>query len=160
MEFNKTILNFKEIDNLIDTISNKIEDNNSNICIGLIGDLGTGKTYFSKRLLKNLGIKEAVKSPTFTYMIEYSISYMDIYHFDVYRISNEDDLYNIGFFDFIDEDNSLVLVEWANLILDSMPNNTLYFEIEHNDFESRKISIYTLKGGKKYYVDINNYNFN
>lgn len=152
-------LNFNQINNLIDEISKKIINSKSqNICIALIGDLGTGKTAFAKRLLANLGVKEHVKSPTFTYMIEYS-SIIDIVHFDVYRINNEDELYDIGFFDYVDNEN-LVLIEWADLIPNSLPENAFYFEIKHCDLENRYISIYTKKDGEKTYVDFYNYNFN
>ena len=155
MIFNNTKLNFDEIDSIIYEISKKSK--NKTICIALIGDLGTGKTTFAKKLLKNLDVKETVKSPTFTYMVEYQ-GCIDIAHFDVYRINNEDDLYDIGYFDYIDN-YPLVLIEWADLIPNSLPTNTLYFEINHFDLDNRNISIYEIKEGEKNYVDISNYDF-
>lgn len=152
-------LNFDEINGLIDIISNIVYKNkNKSMCIGLIGDLGTGKTAFAKKLLSNLGVLDSVKSPTFTFMIEYNLKDIDIAHFDVYRINNEDDLYDIGFYDYIDSPG-LTLIEWANLIKNSLPDNCLFFEIEHNDINTRFISIYTMKDGEKKYVDLDYYNF-
>lgn len=156
-----TELGFEEFNEIIEDFSKKILENKKNsMCIGLIGDLGTGKTAFAKNLLSCLGINEQVKSPTFTYLIEYEIENLDIYHFDVYRISSEDELYNIGFYDYIDNNNSLVLVEWANLILEEMPKNTIYIEIEHSSEKTRKYSSYIIEKGEKIYVDVNNYKFN
>ncbi|VWL85202.1 tRNA (adenosine(37)-N6)-threonylcarbamoyltransferase complex ATPase subunit type 1 TsaE [Oceanivirga miroungae] len=160
MLLNKTELSFEKFNELVENFSKRILENKKNsICIGLIGDLGTGKTAFSKKLLSSLGVTEYVKSPTFTYLIEYNIDGIDIYHFDVYRISNEDELYNIGFYDYIDNNNSLVLVEWANLILDEMPKNTIYFEIEHSKENTRIYSSYIIDKGEKIYVDVYNYKF-
>ncbi|WP_156286079.1 tRNA (adenosine(37)-N6)-threonylcarbamoyltransferase complex ATPase subunit type 1 TsaE [Oceanivirga salmonicida] len=159
MLLKNTKLTFHAINEIIDELAINISKNKEkSICIGLIGDLGTGKTAFAKRLFSSLGVTETVKSPTFTYLIEYNAD-IDIYHFDVYRVNSEEELYNIGYYDYIDT-NSLVLVEWANLILEQMPENTLFFEIKHNDAETRYISSYILKGGEKIYVDIHNYNFN
>lgn len=160
MEFKNKRLSFDEINELIDNISKKvIENKNKSLCIALIGELGTGKTAFAKRLLKNLGVTVTVKSPTFTYMIEYNTKDVNIYHFDLYRISNENDLYNIGYFDYVDQ-RGLVLLEWANLIEGNVPEDALYFEIKHDDVDSRYISIYIMKDGEKKNVDISSYNFN
>lgn len=160
MVVEKLKLDFNQIDDLIDKIYEYISKNmDKSNCIALIGDLGTGKTYFSKRLLKKLGVNEAVKSPTFTYLIEYELENFDIYHFDVYRLKTEQDLYNIGYYDYIDLPNSLILIEWANNILEYLPENTIYFEIEHLSENSRIVSLYETKEGKKVYVnicDINN----
>ncbi|WP_068268347.1 tRNA (adenosine(37)-N6)-threonylcarbamoyltransferase complex ATPase subunit type 1 TsaE [Caviibacter abscessus] len=159
MEFRNKRLNFNEINEIIDNLSKLVCANNKkSLCIALIGDLGTGKTAFTKRLLKGLGIEENVKSPTFTYMIDYKTKDMNIYHFDLYRVSNEDDLYNIGYFDYIDQ-KGLVILEWADLIKGNVPENALYFEIKHDDIDSRYISIYIMKDGEKRYVDISTYNF-
>lgn len=158
MKFINEKLDFDKINKVIDDISDIVSKNKGkSMCIALIGDLGTGKTAFAKRLLKNLGVTTSVKSPTFTYLIEYNTD-IDIYHFDVYRISNEDDLYDIGFFDYIDQ-KGLTIIEWANLIPNNVPHNALYFEISHDDENTRYISIYNLKAGEKEYVDICNYNF-
>ena len=77
-----------------------------------------------------------------------------MYHFDAYRIINPEEIYEIGFEDYVGEDGSVIIVEWANNISDEMPEDTVYIEIEHNDENTRKVSIYKLKNGEKEYADI------
>ena len=145
------ILNLDEMDELAKVLANKYRTGG---CIGLIGDLGTGKTTLTKKICKELHIEENIKSPTFTYVIGYDTGDVKVYHFDVYRINNEDELYEIGFEDYIGEESSIVIVEWADNIIDEMPENTVYVEIEHNGEDTRRISIYKLKNGEKEYVDL------
>lgn len=153
-------MEFKEIDKLVDDLSLKIKKNNNFKAIALIGDLGTGKTYISKRICKNLGILENVKSPTFTYFIEYKSDSFNIFHFDLYRLSSIDELYEIGYEENIGLNNTIYLIEWANNILDAMPDNTLYIELKYSGEFSREILLYEIKEGVKINVDLNNYNFN
>ena len=146
----KRILNFKEMDRLASKVAESLENGG---VLGLIGNLGTGKTTFTKRICKYFGITENVKSPTFTYVIEYASGRRPIYHFDVYRIMNSGEVYEIGFEDYIGEEGSIVIVEWVDNIIDVMPENTVYVEIEHNSEDTRRISIYKLINGEKEYVD-------
>ncbi|CAM3101106.1 tRNA (adenosine(37)-N6)-threonylcarbamoyltransferase complex ATPase subunit type 1 TsaE [Streptobacillus felis] len=155
----KKILNFEQIDNLVDELSEKILKDYKFKSIALIGDLGVGKTYISKRICKNLGVKGNVKSPTFTYLLEYDLGDRKVVHFDLYRLSNIDELYEIGYEDYI-EDGNIFLIEWANNVPEAIPENTLYISLEHNDETSRIVSVYEIKDGEVIYVDINNYNFN
>ena len=85
---------------------------------------------------------------------------MTVYHFDAYRIINSEEIYEIGFEDYIGEENTVVIVEWADNIIDEMPEHTVYIEISYNDETSRKISMYKLKNGEKEYVDFCNNNNN
>ncbi|MDK9580730.1 tRNA (adenosine(37)-N6)-threonylcarbamoyltransferase complex ATPase subunit type 1 TsaE [Sneathia sanguinegens] len=159
MKIENKKLNFEQINEIITHIAKLISKNKEkSICIGLVGDLGTGKTTFAKKLLKDLGVCQPVKSPTFTFLIEYFTKDIDIAHFDVYRINNEESLYDIGYFDYIDAPG-LILIEWADLIKNSLPDNCLFFEIKHDSLNTRYISIYTMKDGEKNYVDLYNYNF-
>ena len=146
----KRILNFKEMDRLASKVAESLENGG---VLGLIGNLGTGKTTFTKRICKYFGITENVKSPTFTYVIEYTSGRRPVYHFDVYRIMNPGEIYEIGFEDYIGEESSIIIVEWADNIIDEMPENTVYVEIEHNSEDTRRISIYKLINGEKEYVD-------
>ena len=145
------ILTFDEIDRLAVKVAENMKKGG---CIGLIGDLGAGKTTFTKKICKYYGIEENIKSPTFTYVIGYTSGSVNVYRFDAYRIINPEEIYEIGFEDYVGEDGSVIIVEWANNISDEMPEDTVYIEIEHNDENTRKVSIYKLKNGEKEYADI------
>ena len=142
----KKILTFEEIDKLAVALAEKLRDGG---CLGLIGDLGAGKTTFTKRICEYYNVTENVKSPTFTYVIEYNSGDVPVYHFDVYRINDSEEIYEIGFEDYIGEDGSVVIVEWADKILDEMPYDTVFVEINHHSNVDREMSVYTLLNGKK-----------
>ena len=109
----------------------------------LLGDLGVGKTVFTKGLAKGLGVKEHVSSPTFTILQVYDEGRLPLYHFDVYRIGDPEEMDEIGYEDcFFGE--GVCLVEWANLIEELMPPQTKWITIEKDldkGFEFRKITI-------------------
>lgn len=79
------------------------------------GEMGAGKTAFTKGLAAALGIKEAVTSPTFALVNEYHDGVMPLFHFDLYRIEGYDDLYAIGFFDYLDR-GGIIAAEWSENI--------------------------------------------
>lgn len=109
----------------------------------LIGDLGVGKTVFSQGFGAGLGITEAINSPTFTIVQVYDEGRLPFYHFDVYRIADEDELFEIGYEEMIDGEG-VCLIEWANLIPNSMPATYTEIKIEKNleeGFEYRKVTI-------------------
>jgi len=109
----------------------------------LIGDLGVGKTVFTQGFAKGLGITEPISSPTFTILEEYESGRVPFYHFDVYRISDPEEMFEIGFDDYINGDG-VCLIEWADLIEDILPEafNTIIIEKDDKkDFDYRKITI-------------------
>lgn len=109
----------------------------------LIGDLGVGKTVFTKGLAKGLMIDEAISSPTFTIVQEYESGRLPFYHFDVYRIGDVEEMDEIGFDDYIYGDG-LCLIEWANLIEDILPEHITYITIEKDlekGFDYRRITL-------------------
>lgn len=109
----------------------------------LIGDLGVGKTVFSQGFGAGIGIEEAINSPTFTIVQVYDEGRMPFYHFDVYRIGDEEELFEIGFDEMIDGDG-VSLIEWANLIPGSLPEQYIEIQIEKDleeGFDYRKVTI-------------------
>lgn len=110
------------------------------------GGLGAGKTTFTRGLAIGLGLGDNVFSPTFSLVNEYKGKNISLYHFDMYRISGEDDLESTGFYDYPFEDN-IVAVEWSENITDFLPENTIYITISRIDDDTREIII---ENGGKY----------
>ena len=111
--------------------------------IALIGDLGVGKTVLTKGLAAGLGITEPVSSPTFTILQEYKEGRLPFYHFDVYRIADPEEMDEIGYEDYF-YGNGVCLVEWANLIREFMPEDTIWITIEKDlerGFDYRRITV-------------------
>lgn len=109
----------------------------------LNGDLGVGKTVFTKGLARGLEITEEVNSPTFTIVQVYDDGRVPMYHFDVYRIGDISEMDEIGYEDYFYGDG-VCLVEWAELIEELMPEETIYITIEKaldKGFDYRKITI-------------------
>lgn len=109
----------------------------------LDGDLGVGKTVFTKGFALGLGIEDDITSPTFTIVNEYHSGRMPFYHFDVYRIGDEDEMFDIGFDEYIDG-NGVCLIEWAELIKGIIPKNAIYIKISKDlskGLDYRKIEV-------------------
>ncbi len=109
----------------------------------LIGDLGVGKTAFTKGVAQGLEIKEPICSPTFTIIQVYEEGRLPFYHFDVYRIGNVEEMEEIGFEDYIYAEG-VSMIEWANLIEEILPPSYQQIRIEKDlekGFDYRKITI-------------------
>ncbi len=109
----------------------------------LDGDLGTGKTVFTQGFAEGLGITEPVNSPTFTIVQIYEEGRLPLYHFDVYRIGDPEEMDEIGYEDYFFGEG-VSLVEWATLIEECIPEHAVYVTIEKDPekgFDYRKISI-------------------
>jgi tRNA threonylcarbamoyladenosine biosynthesis protein TsaE len=111
--------------------------------IVLNGELGAGKTFFIKSALKSFGIKN-VSSPTFALVNEYTGKFK-IYHFDFYRINDINELYDIGFDDYINNEEALVFIEWGNLFSQILPRKRIEIEIKVTDEFSREIAIKNIR---------------
>ena len=109
------------------------------------GDLGAGKTAFTRGLARGLGITEPVTSPTYTIVNEYLSGKMPLFHFDMYRLSSSDELFDIGWEDYL-ERGGLCAVEWSENVDDAM-ENALWVTIEKTGENSRRI---TVSGGEEY----------
>ena len=106
------------------------------------GDLGAGKTAFTRGLARGLGAKEQVTSPTYTIVNEYLSGRMPLFHFDMYRLRSSDDLFDIGWDDYL-ERGGVCAVEWSENVADAM-EDALVVTIEKTGDEQRRI---TLEGG-------------
>ena len=109
----------------------------------LIGELGVGKTVFTQGLAKGLGISEPISSPTFTIVQVYEEGRIPLYHFDVYRIGDVEEMEEIGYEDYF-YGNGVSLIEWANLIEEILPEDYTEIKIEKNlekGFDYRKITV-------------------
>ena len=109
----------------------------------LTGDLGVGKTVFAQGLASGLGIEEAINSPTFTIVQVYDEGRLPFYHFDVYRISDIEEMDEIGYEDYFYGDG-VCLVEWAELIEELLPKNRVALLIEKDlqkGFDYRRITL-------------------
>ncbi len=105
----------------------------------LIGNLGTGKTILAKGIAQGLGIQEEITSPTFT-LLEVYESTLPLYHFDLYRISDDAELENLFFEEYWFGDGVSV-IEWADRALKRLPQDTYIITLEYMDTKRRKITI-------------------
>lgn len=116
--------------------------------ISLTGDLGVGKTVFTQGLAKGLGIEEPVNSPTFTIVQVYEKGRLPLYHFDVYRIGDIEEMDEIGYEDYF-YGEGVCLIEWADLIREILPEQICRVTIEKDlekGFDYRKITLEGFKG--------------
>jgi len=110
--------------------------------IALVGNLGSGKTTFTKGFAKGLNIKEHVGSPTFKIVSEYEGKHFNLYHIDSYRLNNSNDFLKIGGEEFLNQKTGFTLIEWADLIKDILPKNTITINFSRLNHEnSRRIEI-------------------
>ena len=126
---------------------------NSGDIICLTGDLGTGKTHITKGIARGLNITDIITSPTFTIVNEYNSGRLKLNHFDVYRVSDPDEVYAIGFDDYIFSD-AVSIIEWANYIEEILPKEYLHIHISkdiNKEENYRKITI-TPYGEKYNYI--------
>ncbi len=114
--------------------------------ICLDGELGVGKTLFVRALARTLGVESDVTSPTFNLMNIYEAA-CPIVHFDLYRIASEEELEDIGFFEYAEATEGIVLIEWAEKFPDAMPADHLSVRIEALNDEERQFT-FVAKGKK------------
>lgn len=113
--------------------------------VALRGDLGVGKTAFVRGFVSAVSPAAFVRSPTFALVNEYKASPRPVYHFDLYRIEDEDDLSSIGYDDYI-EKRAFCLVEWSEKIPDALPRHRLTVTIEKDDAANPSHRRITIEG--------------
>lgn len=106
--------------------------------IAMRGDLGTGKTTFTKAFAKGLGIEETVTSPTFNIVKEYRGGRIPLYHFDVYRIDDPEEMYELGYEEYFYGDG-VCAVEWAEKIGELIPEDAVRIHISYGEKEGERI---------------------
>jgi tRNA threonylcarbamoyladenosine biosynthesis protein TsaE len=105
--------------------------------VALIGDLGTGKTTLTKSIARGLGVTETVTSPTFNIIREYKSGRIPLYHFDVYRIGDPDEMFELGYEEYFYGDG-ICVVEWADIIEELLPEDTVIIRIERGASEEER----------------------
>ena len=113
--------------------------------IAYLGDLGAGKTAFTRGLARGLGFTDLVTSPTYTIVNEYLGGRLPLFHFDMYRLASADDLWDIGWDDYL-ERGGVCAVEWSENVCDAL-EDPITVNIEKLGEDSRRI---TIAGGNRY----------
>ncbi|MFA6586012.1 MAG: tRNA (adenosine(37)-N6)-threonylcarbamoyltransferase complex ATPase subunit type 1 TsaE [Candidatus Paceibacterota bacterium] len=149
--------NIKETEKIAKIFLNKIlkskKSNDRALVVGLSGDLGAGKTAFTKSVAKHLGIKEKIFSPTYVIFKKYLLplrrgsaqrakgsNFKFFFHMDAYRLENEKELLNLGWEEIINNKEHLIFIEWPENIAEAMPLHSKYVYISdkksgHKDFK-------------------------
>lgn len=112
--------------------------------VGLVGNLGAGKTTFVQCVAEAFGVKEQITSPTFVIMKFYKISYSrfdTLIHIDAYRLKGGDELRKLGIDNILKNPKNLILIEWADLVADVLPDDTIKMNFEFVDDQTRKITL-------------------
>lgn len=115
----------------------------------LTGELGSGKTKFVEGLLSYFGLENEISSPTFTIVNEYQKDDTKIYHFDVYRLEDSSEFYEIGGEEYFE--NGICLIEWGELIQDALPKNYIHITFE-KDEDDENIRILKIEAIEKFNI--------
>ena len=106
--------------------------------IALTGDLGAGKTTLTKAIAEGLGVKEIITSPTFNIIKQYDSGRLPLYHFDVYRITDPDEMYELGYEEYF-YGEGVCVVEWADMIDELIPEDAVRIDIGYGEREGERI---------------------
>lgn len=126
------------------TLAQKVK---SGLVLCLEGDLGAGKTLFVQGLAAGFQVTEAVTSPTFALMNIYQGDYT-IYHFDLYRLEHAEELLDIGFYEYTQQKDAIVIIEWPDKFPEELPKEHLWIKIERDKSEFERIFTIHRKGEK------------
>ena len=139
----RALLNLKEIKQFATECAKELRGGE---VIALIGELGAGKTTFTKELLKAKGVRKRITSPTFGLIAEYKVGKKDFYHVDLYRIGSLKEFTALGISQTWQQPNSTYIIEWADKISRILPKGTIIIRFSHSSESNpnqRKISIST-----------------
>jgi tRNA threonylcarbamoyladenosine biosynthesis protein TsaE len=141
------IKNIHDLDDVVDVVLDKAHNNSGKnaVVVALYGNLGAGKTTFTKNLAKKLNITENVTSPTFVIQKNFQINddpnFKKLIHIDTYRIDLQDELERLGWHDNINHPENLIAVEWPENIEDILPENTIRLRFEFIDETTRRVEM-------------------
>lgn len=135
MEKKIIIKNEQEARSLGMELGNRVKEGT---VIALTGDLGTGKTTLTKAIAEGLKIEDVITSPTFNIVKEYDSGRLPLYHFDVYRIGDPDEMYELGYEEYF-YGEGVSVVEWADLIEELIPEDAIRIDIEYGQEEGERI---------------------
>ncbi|WP_452602602.1 tRNA (adenosine(37)-N6)-threonylcarbamoyltransferase complex ATPase subunit type 1 TsaE [Pontimicrobium sp. MEBiC06410] len=124
----------------IETVAKQIIQYSTSKVLLFNGDMGVGKTTLIKELVRLLGSEDAISSPTYSLVNEYKTPDDSIFHFDLYRIENEEELYNFGIEEYLSSNNWL-LVEWPEILKDILQTNTSNIHIKQNENGTRTLTM-------------------
>jgi len=133
--------NTKETQKVGAILAREIIKSKKTLIVGLIGELGSGKTTFIQGMAKGLRIKERITSPTFVIMKRYIIlkkKVSSFYHIDCYRVQSKD-LLDLGLKEIINQPENLIVIEWAEKVKKILPRDTFWIKFEYLDKDKRKI---------------------
>lgn len=138
-----TLRSLEDTKNLGQEIAKEIlkRKDKSAFIVFLDGDLGTGKTTLVKEIIFALGIKEKVKSPTFTIIEPYELNDKNIYHIDLYRINDPSELETIGLREYLNESEAIIFIEWPEKSFGFLKKFNLKISLKHSSEKERKCKI-------------------
>ncbi len=138
-----TLSSLEDTKNLGQEIAKEIlkRKDKSAFIVFLDGDLGTGKTTLVKEIIFALGIKEKVKSPTFTIIEPYELNDKNIYHIDLYRINDPFELETIGLREYLNESEAIIFIEWPEKSFGFLKKFNLKISLKHSSEKERKCKI-------------------
>ena len=138
-----TLRSLEDTKNLGQEIAKEIlkRKDKSAFIVFLDGDLGTGKTTLVKEIIFALGIKEKVKSPTFTIIEPYELNNKNIYHIDLYRINDPSELEIIGLREYLNESEAIIFIEWPEKSFGFLKKFDLKISLKHSSEKERKCKI-------------------
>lgn len=121
-------------------LANHISPVNATVHLYLTGDLGAGKTAFTRAFLKELGVKGRIKSPSYALLENYEVAGLNMYHLDFYRFNSPEEWVEAGFRDILEEERAVVLIEWPEKAGGLLPPPDLYLNFYYQD-EGRRLFI-------------------